>query len=141
MISVYDFEEFWLAHPFMEKALLDIIDATLKPSSKTVDGAQIDCGWFDFGGVRSTAVDITHPQFSLTFETVFDPARVAGDKYRPKLDEDERYEMLRDFNGPKDTDAFQPFFAWLAANTAHSTYPAKIKAAAVTFKQIPRGGR
>lgn len=137
MISVEDFEEFWLDNPALEKALLDVIDVTRKPSSKTVDGTQIDIGWFKFGGVRSVGVDITHPQFSLTFETVFDPARVAGEKYRVALTDDERYDMLMSFGGHNGTSAYQKFFNWLATSASRPSDLLKIQVAAVCFTQIP----
>ncbi|KQN09990.1 hypothetical protein ASE85_03400 [Sphingobium sp. Leaf26] len=138
MISVYDFEEFWLANPVLEKALLGLIDIPLSPTTITVDGAQVDIAWVDFGGVRSAGADISHPEFSINFETVFDAARVEGDKYRVILSEDERLAMLESFDGPAGTDAFQAFFKWLADNTDQTTYPAKIKAAAATFADISR---
>lgn len=138
MISLYDLEDFWFDNPALEKALLDIVDVTREPSSKTVGGAQIDIGWFDFGGVRSVGVDITHPQFYLNFETIFEPARVAGDKYRVTLTDGERYQMLQSFDGPKGTNTFEPLFKWLAESTKRPTYPARIIAAAAQFTQIPR---
>lgn len=135
MFALWAFEEFWAENPVLEKALLDMIDVDfpLKYSETTVGGAHAVVNWNEFGGVRTVSVEITHPQFSINYEVEFDQKMVDGDKYRVVLSGDDRYSMLESFDGPPDTNAFQPFFAWLADNTAHSTYPAKIKAAAAAF--------
>jgi hypothetical protein len=135
MISVNYFEEFWLARPFLEKALLDVIDIPLFETTITLDGAEIEITWVEIAGGTRVGVEINHPEFYIVYETDFDQAQVEGDKFRVILNEDDRFDMLRDFDGPKDTDAFQPFFHWLAKNTAHSSYLAKIKAAAAVMAE------